>query len=201
MANRYALPQLEELLQSLVSTASALQPQLTNLIRESEFTCAAGPLDERKREVAVPIQMEIANPAASNVGRLLVDVDLELRRSSALLTRNATAPTRNVQLVRVLTMRADDSLRLALGASGELHDALTSRPIEFLATLDWLWDNRFARSRVRSPSITSDPSKRWAGILTSAFACTATRRPVVTTMVVEHDGSTTFAFRLVEMGP
>lgn len=195
VADRYELSEFRDFKQEFIPSTNASQSKLSNLIKLSEFSSNDRPLATRMRSVAVPFLVNIANSTATAVGRVLLDVDLELRRSSALQLRNTTSPTRDPQLVDLISMKGDDDLQIELAISGELHHALTSRPIDFLITLDWIWDYRYARSRVRSPLITHDPRQRWAGIMSSALACTDMVRSVYTTMTVGQDGSTTFAFR------
>ncbi|MFI5035002.1 MAG: hypothetical protein ACHQFZ_02215 [Acidimicrobiales bacterium] len=197
VADRYALSQFRDFRQKLFPTTIASQPELASLIKLSEIALNDNPMLTRTGAFAIPFQIKTADSAASKVGRLLLDIDLELRRSFALMSRNTASPTRDLQLVDLTSIQGGDALRLELALSGELHHALASRPFDFLITLDWMWDNRYARSRVRSPLITLDPTERWAGIMSSAFACTQSGQAVITTMTVDHYGFTTFAFSSV----
>src|SRR5450759_5341034 len=157
VADRYALSKFRGFRAELIPTPIASQPELADLIRLSEISMAGRPLGTRQRAVAIPFLVRMTNASASSVGLMLLDVDLELRRSSALQLRDTTSPTRNLQLVELVSMQSDDALQIELAVSGELHHTLTSRPIDFLITLDWIWDYRYARSRVRFPLITRDP--------------------------------------------
>jgi hypothetical protein len=197
VADRYALSQFRAFRQKFVPRTIASQPDLASLIKFSEFALNDSPMLTGTGATAIPFWIKTADSAASKVGRLLLDVDLELRRSFALLSRNTASPTRDFQLVDLTSIQRDDALCLELALSGELHHALTSRPIDFLITLDWMWDNRYAKSRVRSPLITLDPTERWAGIMSSASACVNSGQTVIATMAVDRGGSATFAFSSV----
>jgi len=200
-ADRYALAEFREFRRELIPQAVASQRKLTGLLALSEIQLNNRRSSTDQRVIALPFQVTITESTASNVGRLLLDLDLELRRCAALQFRDSASPTRELQLVDLLSIQRDHGLRVELAVSGELHHALSSQPVDFLITLDWLWDYRYARSRVRFPLLTNNPKERWADIMSSASVCMDLGQSAYTTMTVQHDGSTTFAFHSAGAGP
>lgn len=200
-AERYALDEFREFRRELIPQAVSTQRKLARLLTLSDIQLNNRQSTTGQQVIALPFQVTITDSTASNVGRLLLDLDLELRRCAALQLRGSVSPTREPRLVDLLSTQREHALRVELAVSGELHHALSSQPIDFLVTLDWLWDYRYARSRVRFPLIATDPRERWADIMSSATVCTVMGRSAYTTMTVQHDGSTTFAFHSAGAGP
>jgi hypothetical protein len=86
------------------------------------------------------------------------------------------------------------SIDVVLGAMGETNAALTSRPIAFLQTFDWFWLHRHARTRVRPPYESIDPTIAWIEMLRTASDLVKRESPVCVTIQVATDGMTVFGF-------
>jgi hypothetical protein len=173
----------------------SMESRLSNLMKRAEYPLARSGGNDWPERVAIPFYLNLESPTVANVGRILLDFDLEIRRTTSYRLRASIVPPRNSQDLEVVNTKLDDALRIALALSNELRLSLTTQPIEFLLTLDWFWDFRYSQSRVRSPLSRRDPRERWRDIFSSVSECTATTYPVAAEMAIGDQGSTTFSFR------
>jgi hypothetical protein len=173
----------------------ATESKLSDLMKQAEYPLASRPGIESSDRVAVPFYLNLESAAASNAGRILVDFDMEVRRTTSYQLRTSMAPPRNSRYVEVVGAEQDEAFRIVLALSNELRLALTTQPIEFLLTLDWFWDFRYSKSRVRNPVGQRNPHERWQNIFSSASECAASSQPVSAEMVIGRHGNTTFKFR------
>jgi hypothetical protein len=193
--DRYELSEFHEYRDQLAPAMFAMESHLSKLMKRSEYA-VVGPIGvEWPERVAVPFYLKLERPTAANVGRILLDFDTEVRRTTSYQLRASMALSRSSEYMTVIETKVDDALRIALAFSNELRLGLTTRPIEFLLALDWFWDFRYARSRVRSPLGRHDPHERWNKIFSSVSECTTTGYPVTAEMALSDHGSTTFSFR------
>ena len=171
------------------------QQLLGDLLQRSElmYTSSKG-LDHALLR-AIPLHVHLANSTSANVGRTLVDLEIELRRSASYLGGGSLRPSRNNQIVEVISAQQVSSIGIVVAAAQEIYYLLTSRPIDFLQLLDWFWSHRHNRTKVRLPYEKIDPTRAWANMVEMANRCIEADRPVVVAMTVDADGSTTFGFR------
>ena len=146
-------------------------------------------------QVAVPFFLTLERSTAANVGRILVDFDTEVRRTTLYRLSTSKVLPRNSQYMEVIHTRYDEELHIELALSNDLRVALISQPIEFLLTLDWFWDFRYSQSRVRSPIGRRNPHERWRRIFSSVSECAEFREPVAATIAIGDRGATSFSFR------
>src|ERR1019366_7346226 len=101
-------------------------------------------------------------------------------------------PSRNNEIVEVISARHVSSIDLVIAAAMEIHSSLTSRPLDFLQILNWFWTHRHNFTKVRLPHDNTDPTRIWTEMIEMAKRCIESGRSVVVTAAVEIDGSTKF---------
>ena len=171
------------------------QQQLGSLLRRSELTYVSSKGIDRSQLLAIPLQIHLANSTSANVGRTLLDLELELRRTASYLEHGAIRPSRNSEIVEMISARHVDSIKLVVAAAMEIYSLLTSRPIDFLLLLDWFWSRRHSHTKVRPPYEDTHSTRPWAEMIAMAKSCIESGRPVVVSMTIKADGSTEFGFR------
>ncbi|QYG95853.1 hypothetical protein HC251_25225 (plasmid) [Iamia sp. SCSIO 61187] len=103
------------------------------------------------------VQVHLEDEAAYAVGDFLVDLDREMRRAETVIrTGSDKVPRRRAELLLVKATRSS-SAELELLVYGGLEDVLLNAPLQFLITLDWLWQRRPKRWGSRRPAQTPDP--------------------------------------------
>jgi hypothetical protein len=193
--DRYRLGEFADLRSQFSLPTNIEQRQLGSLLRRSELTYASSKGIDHPQLLAMPLQIHLANSTSANVGRTLLDLEVELRRTASYLENGAIRPSRNNEIVEMISARHVTSIDLVVAAAREIYNLLTSRPLDFLLLLDWFWSHRYNRTKVRSPYEHVDPTRIWAELVAMAQSCIKSGRPVVVTMTIEVDGSTKFGFR------
>jgi hypothetical protein len=192
---RYEMSRFLEFRNQLSPKQFAMETQLGILMKQAECRRTSHLGDEWPEQITVPFYMNFERPTVANVGRILVDFDLEIRRTTSYQLSTSMALTKSSQYMEVIHTTNNDVLQIVLALSNELRRALTSQPIAFLITLDWLWDFRYSKSRVRSPIGRRNPHERWRHIFESVSECAATLQPIAAEIAIGHHDSTTFGFR------
>ena len=171
------------------------QRTLGSLLGQSELVYASSKGLDHPLLRAIPLHVHLANSTSASVGRTLVDIEIELRRTASYLESRSLRPTRDTQMVEVLTAHHVASIDIVVAAAMEIYGLLTSRPVDFLLLLDWFWSHRHNHTKVRPPNEETDPTMIWADIVVLAKRCIESDRPVVVTIVLANDGSTRFGFQ------
>lgn len=199
MNNRYEINKFIELSNELRVRDPVDQRNLGVLVRAGtlrhELTKELG----RTQTRTVPVSLHLADSTAFNVGRILADIDIELRRAGSYLTTGSLRPLRSSGLVEVSSAEQASSIDVTLLASQILSNLLTSRPFDFLLTLSWLWEHRLSRTRARVARDGTDHLQILNQVARSSSECLAKNEPVMTTLNIETDGSTRFEFLSPDM--
>ncbi|MDH2903100.1 MAG: hypothetical protein PXZ08_04010 [Actinomycetota bacterium] len=193
--DRYRLDQFHLRHTGLFAHTELDQQLLGDLLGQSELVYSSSKWRAQPLLRAIPLHVHLANSTSANVGRILVDLEIELRRAASYLGNGSLRPSRDNQMVEVLTAQHSSSIDIVVAAAMNLYSLLTSRPIDFLLLLDWFWSHRHNRTKVRLPYEETVPTGAWDDIVAMAGRCIEVGRPVVVTVVVESDGSTKFGFR------
>jgi hypothetical protein len=193
--DRYRLSEFAGLRNKFSLPSDIEQRQLGSLLRRSELTYASSKGIDHPQLLAMPLQIHLANSTSANVGRTLLDLEVELRRTAAYMENGAIRPSRNNEIVEMISARHVASVDLVVAAAMEIYSLLTSRPIDFLLLLDWFWTHRHNHTKARSPYEHIDPTRIWGELVAMAQSCIESGGPVVVTMTIEVDGSTKFGFR------
>jgi hypothetical protein len=193
--DRYQLNEFTDFQEIFLLPNEAVQRELGNLIRRSELTYVSSKGIDDRQLLAVPLQIHLANSTSANVGRTLLDLEIELRRTASYLETGKVRPSRNNEIVELISASHNASIDLVVAVSMEIYRMLASRPIDFLLLLDWFWTRRHNRTKVRSPYERTDPTGVWNQLVASATDCVHSGHPVVVTMRIDVDGSATFQFR------
>jgi hypothetical protein len=192
VGDRYALDEFANLQYGFPLPSENSQLLLGKLLRRSEINYT-NTIDLEQIELhAIPIHAHLENSTSANVGRFLLDLDIEIRRCVSYMLSGSQRPSRNYQLVEVISAEHVNSVEIVVGAALEAYNVLTSRPIAFLQLLDWLWSHRLNRTKVRRQFKVIDPRQLWEDLLRRAALCIELDRPVILTIGVGADDSTTF---------
>lgn len=195
--DRYCIKEFVELRNKFSLGTDTEQRMLGSLLRRSEITYASSKGIDHPPLLALPLQIHLANSTSANVGRALIDLELELRRTASYLDSGTIRPSRNSEIVEVISARQHSSIDLVVAAAMEIYRLLTSRPLDFVLALDWFWSHRHNFTKVRLPNGHNDPTRVWTEMLENAKRCIESGRSVVGTMEVEVNGSTKFGFKSV----
>jgi hypothetical protein len=193
--DRYALAEFEALRRDFSSIVDNDQSRLGQLLRRSEIIYTSSKGMHHPRLTALPLQLHLANSTATNVGRMLLDLDVELRRAASYLRSGSLRPSRNNQIVEVISAQHVASIDIVVAAAQDIYQHLTSRPIDFLLLLNWFWSHRYHRTKVRLAYEEINPVQAWKDVVEMAEICIETGRPVIITMEVDRDGSTQFGLQ------
>jgi hypothetical protein len=193
--DRYRLNEYKERHDDFAGHSQVDQQSLGELLRRSEIVYASSKGLDHALLRALPLRVHLANSTSANVGRTLVDLEIELRRVAAYLTSGSLRPSRDNQTVEVISAQHMASIQIVVAVALEIYGLLTSRPVEFLSLLDWFWSHRHNRTKVRLPYEETDPTRVWTEMVAEAKRCDEAGRPVVVTVTDNADGSTRFGFK------
>jgi hypothetical protein len=192
---RYELSTFLEYRSQLDPKYFEMESKLSSLMKRAQFP-PAGHLDPGSSNgAAIPFYLNLETLTVSNVGRILLDLEMEIRRTTSYQLRASLVLPKHSQNMAIVMINKHDSLRIVMALSNELCLALTTQPIRFLINLDWFWYFRYSQSRVRSPVGQRNPLERWSHIFASASECTTSSHPVVAEMAICSQGATTLNFR------
>lgn len=192
--DRYRLGEFLTLSREFIAHSDLDQRQLGSLLSRSEITFTSSREFHHPLVRAVPLHVHIDNSTSANVGRTLLDLDVELRRCSSLLTTGSIRPTRNNHAVEVISAQHSTSIDLVVAVANEPFNIATSRPLDFVVLLDWCWSRRLNRTKTRQPYEELDPVISWQRIAQTASLSIDRGQPIELSMSIAAGGSTTCAF-------
>lgn len=196
--NRYRISEFSNHSRAFAAQSHVDQPRLGQLISRSEVTFISSHELHHPLVRAVPLRVHIENSTSANIGRILLDLDVELRRCAAYLTTGSIRPSRARNTVELISAQHGASNDLVIAVASEPFNVVTSRPFDFIVLLDWCWSHRVNRTRTRQPYEELDPVTNWQRMAQTASTCIDRGQPVSLSMNVAADGSTTFAFALID---
>jgi hypothetical protein len=192
--DRFALSEFIDLQNDFLTGATIDQRQLGELIERSEVIYTSSKSVHHPRLRAIPIHLHLDNSTAAHVGRTLLDLDVELRRTASYLSRGSVRPARNNQIVEVLSAQHTASIDIVVAAAREIYDLLTSRPLDFLQLMVWFWDHRHNRTKVLQPYEEINPIRVWENLYETAGKCIALDRSVTVSVNMGIDHNAIFGF-------
>jgi hypothetical protein len=192
--DRFAMSEYIDLQSDFLSRTKVDQHQLGELIERSEVIFTSSKGVHHPRLHAIPLHLHLDNSTSAHVGRTLLDLDVELRRTASYLSRGSVRPSRNNYIVEVLSAQHTASIDVVVAAAHEIYDLLTSRPLDFVQLMVWFWDHRHNRTKVLQPYEEIDPIQVWQNLYQSAADCVALDRSVTVTVDMTIEGATTFGF-------
>ena len=148
-----------------------------------------------------PVFLHLADSTVFNVGRILVDVDIELRRAGSYLTSGSLRPLKGSDLVVLKSAERASSSTITLLTSQIISVLLTSRPFDFLLVLSWMWEHRLNRTRAHLVRDETHYLKNLNQIFRSSFECLAENKPAIMKLRVGMDGSTRIELRPFDTTP
>ncbi len=192
--DRYRLSEYEDRYTDFTVRNTVSQESLGDLLGRSEIVYANSKGLDHALLRALPLHVYLTNSTSANVGRTLVDLEIELRRVASYLTSGSVRPSRDSRTVEVISAKNVASIQIVVAVALEIYGLLTSRPIDFLLLLDWFWAHRHRHTSVRPPIEETDPTRPWTDIVTMAKRCIEIGRPVVVTVTNNINESTGFGF-------
>ncbi len=192
--SRYAVDELVEILNDLRATSSfdqaALGGQLVRAAGARHYLIEGLTLPPRM----IPIHAHLASSAIGDIGRTLLDLDIELRRTLSFMTNDSTRPFRDRSAVDFVYARRFSSTDIFLLLSHAFYEIVTSRPLDFLLTLSWFWNHRVNQTRIRPASEREDHITSFDRITDLARASLVSGQPTVITITIDAGGSSEFIF-------
>lgn len=142
----------------------------------------------------LPMNSHLASSVVGDIGRTLLDLDVELRRTLSFISEGSTRPLRDRSAVQFLSARHTSSTDILLLLSRVFYEVLSSRPLDFLVTFSWFWDHRLNQTRSRPAQDQRGHISALNAIADVARESLNSGQPVVMTMKIAADGSTEFMF-------
>ncbi len=192
--DRYCLREFMDFQRGFTAGLGVEQHKLGDLLRQSTLTYTSSKGIDHFPLTALPLRLHLENSTSANVGRTLIDLGLELRRSVAYLNNGSARPCRDNEIVDVISARSVSSIDLVIAAGMEIYTCLTLRPLDFLQILDWFWSHRHSFTKVRPADRHIDPTGTWKEMVEMAKSGIELGRSVVVTADVVSGGKTKFGF-------
>jgi hypothetical protein len=194
MSDRYLLNDYAIQSAEFSKLTENLDRPLGHLLRDSEFGFVISGDMKPPVYSAIPIHVHLENSTTSNVGRTLLDLDVELRRCATYMLDGSIRPLRNFTSVELISAVRTYSVDIVIAVARQLYDLLITRPVTFLQLLDWFWSLRLSQTKVRQPHVEVNRAEPWNDIVSLATSCIEHGRSVVLTVDVTSEGTTRFGF-------
>lgn len=193
-SSRYAINELVDMYNELHGASTFDQQALGNLLdraaREKHNFGTGRALPPR----TLPMNSQLASSVVGDIGRTLLDLDVELRRTISFISDGSTRPLRDRNAVEFLSARQTSSTDIFLLLSRVFYEVLTSRPLDFLVTFSWFWEHRLNQTRSRPAQDTKSHINVLNVIGENARASLNSGQPVVITISIATGGSTDIVF-------
>jgi len=187
-SSRYAIDEFIDMFNIVTLTADVDEKALGRLLErssqeKSELSCGFV-----LQSSASLIHARFASSLACDVGRTLLDLDVELRRTLAFLIDGSSRPLRDRSTVEVLHAVKNMSFHMAFGTSSTFNDLLFSKPLEFQLVFSWFWDHRLNQTRTRPAKRFLDRLPEWYDIAALAKEYVIQNQPVRFILEVDSKG-------------
>jgi hypothetical protein len=195
LTDRYAEDKFREVYRGLRGVDAIDQHSLGTLLA-SITSSQQWPVEAAPRfDVALPIRLEIASSQIGEVGQVLTDLDIELRRAAAFLSGGTTRPLRERASLTLLGARGTSSTTMFVSAAGSIYDALITKPLDVVLAMSWFWEHRLNRTKHQAQIATKEYLVSLSRIVHSAELALSAARPSVVAMRIDFKGVTIFEFR------
>jgi hypothetical protein len=189
-SSRYAIHDLLELRGNINTEPFLDQVILGELLRRYATEETHFPRGQTLSPRRLPVLACIDSFGASDVGRILIDLDVELRRTLAFVTDGTMRPYPDRQAVEVLTTQSDSMTNVLLSLAPSFFGALTNEPLEFLLAFSWFWDHRINQTRTRPAKSLQEQFNVINEINDCAKRSVILKKPVMTTLKIDKKGFT-----------
>jgi hypothetical protein len=135
------------------------------------------------------IHIRLESAIVSDIGRALIDLDVELRRTFAFLSDGSMRPRRDRGSVELLFAQKNSSTDIFVLTSTLFYQLLTSRPMDFLHVFSWFWDHRLNQTRVRSAKSLEDELPGWLAISDTIQKGVVTEEPKMISLNIDAIGA------------
>jgi hypothetical protein len=143
----------------------------------------------------LPVRIELSSSQIGDVGQVLIDLDLEIRRTASYLAVGATRPLRERGTVTLLGGSRTSSTIIFVSVSGSIYEALVAKPLDFVLAMSWFWDHRLTRTKYRALVSEDESHGTLTHITRSAQLAITAARPSVVALRIDPQGETLFEFR------
>jgi hypothetical protein len=192
-SSRYAINDLLVLRSNIDSTSPLDQETLGELLIQYATEKSNFPDSISLGPRVIPILASVESPVAGDVGRILIDLEVELRRTLAFVTERAMLPYRDRGTVEILVAHRDSITNLLISLASPFDRVLATEPLEFLLALSWFWDHRLNQTRTRPAKSLQEQFAAIIAIAEAAKHSVASRVPVMITLRIDGKGFTKFS--------
>jgi hypothetical protein len=192
---RYAVSGFREAYHELRGIASINQPLLGSLLLDSSrlfptsLVSAMGP--------ALPIRLELTSSQIGEVGQMLNDLDLEMRRAASYLATGSKRPLRERETVALLGARRTSLTTIFILVSGSIRETLVAAPLDLILATSWFWQHRLNHTMHRPPEPHASSQTSLTHIVRSARLALSSAGSTVVAMRLDPMIETGFEFRPV----
>jgi hypothetical protein len=190
--SRYAVNGLLELRSKINTTPGIDQTIIGGLLTKwvaEDFSPLSGvALSPR----TLPVVAFINSSRASDVGRVLIDLDVELRRTLAFISDRRMRPYPDRGTVEILSAKRGSVTNVLFKLAPLFFSALSTEPLEFLLALSWFWDHRMNQTRTRPARSLQDHFTAFSAIIESAKRSITSKESVMIALKIKTKGSTEF---------
>lgn len=195
MTERYSEDQFRDAYRRLRGVEAIDQSLLGTLLASTSANRQLKSIQTPTFVSSLLIRLEYASSQIGDVGQVLTDLDLEMRRAVAFHIDGTTRPLRERGSLTLLGTHRNSSTTIFVLASGSIHAALTKRPLDVVLAASWFWDHRVNRTKFRQPVAEEEYPKPLAQIIRSAQLAISDARPAVVALTIAANGETLFEFR------
>lgn len=153
------------------------------------------------RDSRLHFQVFVATPAAAHVGRLLMDLDVELRRALSFLTSESVRPEKHVRGMELVSAEREAYLKITALLSPELSVMLATRPLDFLRVLWWFWDHRLTCTKTRITQRVEDPARRWDDLERESLRQVELGEHIFASLIAASEASASFGVSSLSASP
>lgn len=151
----------------------------------------------------IPLHVQLASSVSGDVGRTLLDLDVELRRALSQVTNGSLQPFRDRGTVEFFWGRRIASTDCFVLLSCPFHEVLLTTPLDFLLTLSWFWNLRLNQTKTSTAKNIENQIASLNAIASSATESVRLGQPTVITLRVDAIESTasTHGFSRTQTSP
>jgi hypothetical protein len=195
---RYQADRLHDVYRHLHGIAEIDQSSLGTLLAKNNSS-RRSPVEIESAKVALPIRLNLASYQIGDVGEVLVDLDIEIRRAASYIGTGTTRPLRERSELTLLGTNHTGQATIFVSVSGSICRALTERPLDLVLATSWFWEHRLSQTKYRSAISEDESTKPLDRIMRSAMQAVSSARLSVVALRLDAKGQSQFEFRPREL--
>jgi hypothetical protein len=192
--DRYDIGGLLALLREFGLRSGINQESLGELIESVETFDTSSTDQQVDMERAVVVHAQLTNATSGNVGRVLIDIDRELRRTALFLIDRSQRPSKTVGAVELMIASQSNSIELVITASKQMYRLMKLQPLSFVVTFSWFWAHRLNQTKLRSMNEDFERIVDLDGLIVSGAAALSSHQLTFIYISIDNDGFTQIWF-------